>query len=128
MRGLCSPLPVGGGLGKTCQAPLPTQHSSDLIPRPAEPQGEPLTITCARALALRDVSTEQTGITELPHANLEGACDDLTTTTTHPARVPHHHTSAQSTDIPWESATAWQDQAHPPSKDARPRAPSHRRK
>lgn len=44
VKGLCSSLPARGGLRKTCQAPLPTVCSSDLIPQPAEPQGDPVTI------------------------------------------------------------------------------------
>lgn len=46
IKGLCSPLPVGGGLRKICQAPLLRTHSSDLVPQPPEPQGEPLTSIC----------------------------------------------------------------------------------
>lgn len=38
----------------------------------------------------------------------EQACSELTTSPTRPAGTPHHHTSAQSADVPWELATVRQ--------------------
>lgn len=50
----------------------------------------------------------QMAITVLPHTSPKGAWDELTATT-HPTQASHSHTSAPGSDIPWESAMAWQD-------------------
>lgn len=103
-KSFTSPIPVEGGLGEMRHAPLPTTCSSDLI-WPAEPQGEPLTITCACifkvwVLMLRDTSTEQTGTTDLPYANLEGAWNELTLLSSGASSSQLH--PKQNTDIPWD--------------------------